>query len=280
MQDNRNGSLGLSSCEPRGTVCIDTNRVLDSCKDRDCFENARVYLTALGEEVLATASNVRSRFAKLLWAYVGVDNVPFNNGFYQVTVRYYIQIEFEACTGIGRSQTFQGIAVLEKSVVLYGGEGSVTSYTSDPDSSYCCPGNMNNVGTNNPVAVVETVEPIILSTKVECNCTPSCTECTEIPPAICDLIDGELQINTTGPRIYVSFGIFSVIRITRPAQLLVQATDYSVPDKECTRDSNNDNPCALFRTISFPTGQFRGVNCQETEHIQRSGSGCGCSKDR
>ena len=28
------------------SVCIDTYRVLDSCRDKDCFENTRVYVTA------------------------------------------------------------------------------------------------------------------------------------------------------------------------------------------------------------------------------------------
>jgi len=279
MQDNRNTSLGSCAQEARGTVCIDTNRVLDSCKDRDCFEDARVYLTAYGEEVLGNASNVRSRSAKLLWAYVGVQSVPFNNGFYQVVVRYYIEVEFEACVGIGRSQCFKGLAVLEKSVVLYGGEGSVTTFTSDPESNYCCPGNMNNRSSNEPIAIVETVEPIVLGTKVECNCAPCCNECAEIPPSVCDLIDGDLQLNTTGPKLYVSFGIFSVIRIVRPAQLLVQATDYSVPDKECCGDTDNDNPCALFRSIAFPTNQFKGVCTTETEITQKHG-GCGCGRDR
>ena len=277
MQDNRNTSLSSSSFDARGTVCIDTKRVLDCCKDRDCYEDARVYLTAYGEEVLSTASNVRSRTAKLLWAYVGVDKIPFNCGFYQVTVRYYIEIEFEACIGMGRSQNFTGIAILEKNVVLFGGEGSVTSFTSGPENNYCCPSNVS-VGNTDPVAIVETVEPLVLRTKVECNCT-SCTECVEIPPAVCDLIDGELQVNGTGPRIYVSFGIFSVIRIVRPAQLLVQASDYSVPDKECTASQSDDNPCTLFRSIAFPTAQFRGNTCPETEPRERTG-GCGCNKER
>lgn len=279
MQDNRNTSIGVS-CDGRGTVCIDTNRVLDSCRDRDCFEDARVYLTAYGEEVLSNASNVRTKCAKLLWAYVGVDNIPFNNGFYQITVRYYIEVELEACVGIGRSQCFKGLAVLEKNVVLYGGEGSITTFSSAHKNNYCCPGNTDNVGTNDPVAIVETVEPIVLGTKVDCNCSCTCNECAEIPPAVCDLIDGELQLSNNGPRIYVSFGIFSVIRIVRPAQLLVQASDYSVPDKECCQATNNDNPCALFRNIAFPTSQFRGINCPETETTQRSGNGCGCSRDK
>ena len=118
MQENRNasfcvGSGGTGSAQNgSGTVCIDTKRVLDSCRDRDCFEDTRVYLTCMGEDILANSSNVRTRTAKILWAYVGVDEVPFNCGFFRIKIRYYIEVEFEACIGVGRSQCFKGLAVL------------------------------------------------------------------------------------------------------------------------------------------------------------------------
>ncbi len=278
MQDNRNTSPGISSCDTRGTVCIDTKRVLDCCRDRDCFEDARVYLTAFGEEIISTSNNVRCRNSKLLWACVVVDEVPFNKGFYQVNVKYYVEVELEACLGMGRSQNFKGLSVLEKNVVLYGGEGSVVTYSSSPENNYCCIGNVQNVGNNDPVAIVEAVEPIVLGSKVECPCACICNDCCEIPAPICDMIDGELQLSgTNAPRLYVSFGIFSVVRIVRPAQFLVQATDYSVPDKECVSATNNDNPCSLFRNIAFPTSQFRGISCPDTDHNTRGGN-CGCNK--
>lgn len=280
MQDNRNASL-TSQCDGRSTVCIDTNRVLDSCRDRDCFENARVYLTSFGEEVINSATSVRIRSAKLLWAYVGVDEVPFNCGFYQITVRYYVIIEGEACLGIGRSQTFKGISVLEKNVILYGGEGSITAFSSSPENDYCNIGNIDTVSYNNPVAVVETVEPIVLGTKiVDCSCPCLANEAIEIPSEICGCIDGTLNIASDNARLYVSFGIFSVIRIQRPAQLLIQATDYSVPDKECTPATNEDNPCAMFNTMAFPTSQFKTTGTCSTgieQNAPKSG-GCGCRK--
>ncbi len=279
MQDNRNSPVGLG-CDCQGTVCIDTYRVLDCCRDRDCFEDARVYLTAFGEDILSNATNVRTRSAKLIWAFVGVDPVPFNRGFYQITVRYYIKVELEACLGIGRSQTFSGIAVLEKDVILYGGEGRVVSYSSSPDNNYCNIGDVNTVATNDPIAIVETVEPIVLGTKVLDCCSNSCccNDCCEIPESICGCIDGELVMNNGNEnlKLYVSFGIFSVIRIEREAQLLVQATDYSVPDKECVASTNDDNPCSLFNTMPFPVNQFKTTssNC---EHTQQKSNGCGCN---
>ncbi len=281
MQDNRNSRCGLG-CDTQGTVCIDTKRVLDCCRDRDCFEDVRVYLTAFGEEVIANATNVRARCAKLICAYVGVDEVPFNRGFYQITVRYYIKVEVEACLGIGRSQTFSGIAVLEKNVILYGGEGRVVSYTSSPRSNYCDMCDKDNVGTNDPTAVVETVEPIVLSTKImdsSCGCNQCCDCCCEIPESVCGCIDGELVRNSHDncPHLYMSFGIFSVIRIERQAQILIQATDYSVPDKECISASNDDNPCSLFNSMPFPVSQFTTVMTPAID-LNRGNSGCGCNK--
>lgn len=287
MQDNRNTSFatgdrardGIGGCS--GTVCIDTKRVLDSCRDRDCFEDTRVYLTCQGEEILANSSNVRTRSAKLLWAFVGVDEVPFNCGFFQVTVRYYIEVEFEACLGVGRSQCFKGLAALEKDVILYGGEGRAVSFTSSPGNTYCKVCDLDTMGTNDPVAVVETVEPIVLGTKVsDCNCPCPCGggEYADLPEGIRTSLGDELVTNSTGPRLLVSFGVFSVIRIERPAQLLIQATDYSVPDKECNAATNTDSPCSLFRTIAFPTAQFRGTtDCHTTDGATRTG-GCSCGK--
>lgn len=287
MQENRNAACGCGNGNTSpgfsGMVCIDTKRVLDSCRDRDCFEDTRVYLTAQGEEILANCSNLRTRGARLLWAYVGVDEVPFNCGFYKVTVRYYIEVEFEACVAVGRSVCFKGLAVLEKDVILYGGEGRAVTFTSTPGSSYCNVCDFENVGTNDPVAIVETVEPIVLGTRIsDCNCPCPCGggEYADIPEGIRNCIGDELVIYGNGPRILVSFGVFSVIRMVRPAQLLVQATDYSVPDKECNSATNDDNPCALFRTIAFPTTQFRGGdNLPLSETRPTKNGGCGCNKN-
>ena len=286
MQENRNTSVcnqqstNILGCN--GTVCIDTQRVLDCCRDRDCFEDTRVYLTAQGEEILSNSTNVRTRYARLIWAYVGLDEIPFNCGFYQVSVRYYVEVEFEACGGSCRSQTFKGLAVLEKNVVLYGGEGKAVSFTSNPANSYCCIGDLNTATTNAPTAIVETVEPVVLGTKVPecgCSCPCPCGEYSDIPECVRNIFGDCLVTNSTAPKIYVSFGIFSVIRIVRPAQLLVNATDYSVPDKECTQATNNDNPCALFRSIAFPVAQFRGTDCPAEDTTQKkNGGSCGCGK--
>ncbi len=277
MQDNKNTSFCQSNTQNGGTVCIDTKRVLDGCRDRDCFENARVYFSTASEQLLTTSTNIKTRSTELIWAYVGVDDVPFNCGFYKVTVKYYIQIEFEICLGGGRSQTFNGLVVLDKNVVLYGGEGRAITYSSSPNNTYCNITDYNTVGNNDPTAIVETVEPIILNTKVNdctCPCSCTCTEYLDIPAGVQNAFGEVIVLNSDAPRVYVSVGIFSVIRMVRPAQLLIQGTDYCVPDKECTPATNPCDPCALFSNIAFPISQFKGT-CNTSAKPEKSG-GCGC----
>ena len=277
MQENRNSKC-FSGNATAGTVCITAKRVLDSCKDRDCFEDSRVYLTAEGENILANATNVRTKCAHLVWAYVGVNEIPFNRGFFQVTVRYFIKVELEAYLGIGRSQCFSGICALEKDVILYGGEGGAISYSSTPGSGYCDIGE-TTPNTNDPIAVVETVAPVVLGTKiVENSCNPCECSCCEIPESICGCLGGNVIYNgkSNSPKLYISFGIFSVIRIEREAQLLIQATDYSVPDKECVAATSDNNPCALFSTMPFPTSQFKTTTARPVDTDGHGGSGCGC----
>lgn len=275
MPENRNCRDGLGF-DNRGTVCIDTHRILDCCRDRDCFEDTRVYLSAYGEQILQNATSIRARSARMVWAYVGLDEVPFNNGFYRITVRYFIHIELEACLGIGKSQCFHGLAIVEKEVILFGGDGNTVTFSSEVGGSYCGSCNVNNRETSDPIAKVQTVEPIILGTRIDCSCDDRCCcDICDIPETIRCTPDGEIVMSSGSPRLLISLGIFSVIRIERPAQLLLTATDYSVPDKECTPRGNDDNPCRLFRTIAFPIGQFRSSTAPQ-EHPKPQENGCGC----
>ena len=82
------------------------------------------------------------------------------------------------------------------------------------------------------------------------------------------------QSDSDGRYLTVSLGIFSVVRIVRPAQYLIHATEYCVPDKECI-STEDDNPCAVFRNMAFPTSEFRppGYLPQGGNH---GGGKCGC----
>lgn len=259
MAETRFGCPGGGAT--RETCCIETGRIFDSCRDRDCFENVRVSLTDCGCDIINRTGNVRAKDASIAWTYIGIDPVRFNRGFYTVNIRFFVKITFEACTGGCKPQEFEGVAVLDKRVVLYGGESNVNVFRSGDDSyNFCRTDEHTEAVRNMPEAVVEVVDPIILGAAVyertstnNCCCCCSC----EIPAQVAARIDGQLsqRDGENGRYLAVSVGLFSVIRLVRPAQLLVSATEYAVPDKECVMPKE-ENPCAIFRTMSFPVNEF------------------------
>ena len=261
MQDNSRFPCGVSdkNISKNETVCIEANRILDSCRDRDCFEDVKVILTDFGNEIIEHTTNVRAKNACITWTYIGIDPVKFNRGFYSVTIKFYIKITFEACLCAGKSQEFEGIAVLEKRVILYGGESNVSVFKSNPDTSdYCAVPEPCCSTKNVPVAIVEVVDPIILNSKVReagdnCCCCCCCC-CDDIPNNVSSHVNGNL-CDGEGRYLTVSLGIFSVVRIVRPAQYLIHATEYCVPDKECI-SPEDDDPCAIFKNMAFPTAEF------------------------
>ena len=276
------GQSGGLSAGARETVCIDTMRVLDSCRDKDCYERVRVYLTRGGQDVINRTATVRTADAKIIATSIVVDDVPFNRGFYQINIRFYIRLCFEACVGSGQTQKFKGLAIVDKTAVLFGGEGCVHIFRSSEDRGACsCPHGEGS--TNKPVAVVETVEPIVLGTSVVgpecgcgctsggcgcaphscgcgCGCSRTCNCCADgvsLPGEVVDCFsEGFAAVTDECKRLLVSIGMFSVIRLERPAQYLVLATEYAVPDKECRPCDNGESPCDLFRSMAFPVSEF------------------------
>lgn len=260
MSENR-FSCGSPSSGMRDMVCIETNKILDSCRDRDCFENVPIILTDCGNEIIEHTASVRVKDSCIAGSYVTIEPVKFNRGFYSVNIRFYLKIVFEACVGNGRSQEFDGVALLEKNVVLFGGESNVSIFKSTADITDFCSIPELCCGTKNvPIAVVEVVEPIILNTKIldsKSDCNYCCCCCVdELPQAVTSRISGMLcDRDGSNKSLTVSVGLFSVIRIVRPAQYLVNATEYAVPDKECVA-SDSDDPCSVFNSMPFPINEF------------------------
>ena len=300
MSDNRN-CMSHNHCAPpvggcgKGgetrTVCVETNRILDSCRDRDCFENVRVFLTDLGREIIEHTTQVRVKDACIAWTYIGIDPVRFNRGFYTVHIRFYVKLIFEACVCVGghgggtQAAEFDGIAVLEKQVVLFGGDSGVSIFRSSADgSAFCSEPEPCYRERSVPTAVVEAVDPIVLGVRVlEPACPePVCCCCCacDVPPAIVGCLSAPLCHDPCGEgsdggdcghhgergdrcdrgdrgerRLVVSLGIFSLVRLVRPAQYLIQASEFVIPDKECVSATPED-PCELFRSMAFPIAEF------------------------
>ena len=242
--DNR--TCGLSG-QPKEMVCIDTYRVLDSCRDKDCFEDVRVYLTCYGQEIIERTCAVRAKTAKVLWSNIDLNPVPFNRGFYQLSIKIYTKIMCEACIGPGNVQDFEGIAVVEKNVILFGSEGSVKVYTSDGEIT---------TQADQPVGVVEAVDPIALSMQItEKDCATPLDRIPEVPASILAAFPEELVLTDSNRLWYATLGQFSLIRLERDSQLVIPVYNYCFPENECV-GTTDDDPCTLFGRIRFPVEEF------------------------
>lgn len=250
--------MSHDSSPRRETVCIDTFRILDSCKDKDCFEDTKLLLTDYGQEIIEKSSNIRVASTELVWSDISVSPVKFNKGFYQVNIRYYTKLILEACVSMGKVQELEALAVNDKTVVLYGGCGRVSSFRSGALADDFCMCKSDEVKTtSDPSVVVEAVDPIALSIKVceevkKCCCVCSCDD---VPMKVLNCLGGNLCHARGQKNVYVTLGFFSVIRVERPAQMMISATEYAVPDKVCCKQDEED-PCALFAKMTFPTSEF------------------------
>ena len=241
----------------REAVCIHTKKIFDSCKDKDCIEDLRVYPTRGCQEVIDRAVSVKAGCAELLYAYIDVEPVTFNRGFYTVDVRYFYRITADAFVGAARPVEITGLAVFDKRVILFGSEGSAKVFTSTGKN---CGSDIQGLpATTAPTAVVESVDPIILGLKLVevCQCHHH-DNCCEIPPAVCACFPEELVTGGDVHRLFVTLGQFSIIRLERDTQLLMPAYDYCMPEKDCDCgcDCRQEDPCELFRKVQFPVGEF------------------------
>lgn len=143
------GPVGGERCI-REAVCIHTKRITDSCRDKDCLECLRVYPTKSAQEALDRAVSVRAGCAQLICAYIDVEEVSFNRGYYAVDVRYYYRITADAYLGAGRPVEVNGLAVFDKRVVLCGGESGAKVFTSGQPCRF-------GGDAGGPEAVVDTV---------------------------------------------------------------------------------------------------------------------------
>ena len=210
----------------RESVCIHTRKIFDSCRDKDCVEDLRFYPTAAAQEVLSASQMIKGGTAELLYVYTDVEPVTFNRGFYSVDMRFYYRVTLQVCTGTPRYTEAEGLCVFDKRCILFGSEGNAKIFSSDTVfDELDVPG---RVRTNLPVAVVEAVDPIVLDTRVAevppVTAERSCL--VEIPSFVAQSFGGELVFDdSSGRRLYVTLGQFTLVRLERDTQLLVPVYD-------------------------------------------------------
>ena len=264
-------------CRPEDlqeALSIHTRKITDSCRDKDCIEDLRVYLTKGSQCILDSAAGARVRCADLLYTYIDVEPVAFDRNHYCIDVTFYYRILADAMVGGTRPVALYGLAVFSKRAVLCGEDSRAHIFRSDTRLGE--PDGLTQICANRPTAVVEVLDPMVLSSKVKEICDCPCQEAVQIPCGIQNMFDEELVLSGDRRRLFVTLGQFSIIRLERDAQLIVPVLDYSIPTKECCDNPGcAEDPCEMFSRIPFPSGQFAPRGC---DHQEDSSNGCGCYK--
>lgn len=275
MSDNK--FLHDSGCKE--AVCIDAGRVYDSCSDKDCLEDLRVFFTEREQMVIDRAVSVRAKNACVLTTFIDIEPLPFNRGYFACDLTFFFKVEVEAFTSRNvHPATLCGISVFRKRVILFGSEGNVKVFSSEfreDDTDRQQP-----LERNLPTCKVQVAEPIVLSAcivdpcerrkcKFDCDCG-----CNSIPEGIANSFGGCFIDPDESKAVYVTLGIFTIVQLIRNVQVLVPVYDFCLPTKDCS-DSTGDEPCDLFRKMHFPVDEFFPPE-QKSDKKDK----CGCDNRR
>ena len=86
-------------CEANGSfkeaVCLDAGRVFDSCCDRDCLEDLRVYFSEAGQSVINEAVSIKIKSAEIVYTLIDVEPVNLNRGCYSSDITFFFLITLD-----------------------------------------------------------------------------------------------------------------------------------------------------------------------------------------
>lgn len=242
-----------------GMCCIDTYRIFDSCRKKQLIDRARILLTDEGQALLNRSNNARVKSVKVLWTQISSSDLPYNYGYYQVNIRYYFFCTIETCQGCGEVAEINGLAIWDDSTVLYGGVGDVACFKSTVSSGFCSLANPCNHVNNMPTVALEIAEPVALKLDVTDNCgcnSPLPCNLEQIPEDILSAFRSPLGRGNAEKIAFITLGIFVVIRMERPSQIIVPACDFCIPDENEHEVCESGDPARLFNAMSFPLNEF------------------------
>ena len=122
---------------------------------------------------------------------------------------------------------------------------------------------------------MEVLDPMVLGSRV-CP-VHGCEPCSlTIPTDVQAVFGDDLVLGGDKQRLFVTLGQFSIIRLERPAQLIVPVLDYAIPTKECCDSAGGsaEDPCEMFSRIPFPAEQFAPRGCDQGEGNCYKTTGC------
>ena len=145
-----------------------------------------------------------------------------------------------------------GFAQFTKKCILYGSDGNVKIFTSNPiNEDRDCP---EAPQYSNPTAKVQAVDPVILSCDVIDACDCNIPLCSSFPQSILNNVSDSIPSAGSSRAVLVTLGLFSIVQMERDVQMLIPAYDYCIPERECC--CNTQNPCETFQSIDFPVDEF------------------------
>lgn len=245
-------------------VCVDAQRVYDSCSSKDCLEDLQVFFATSKRPTIEHCASVRLRSVDVITTYVNMEPVPFNKGFYSVDMTFVFDVCVDVYTAPASCPvSVNGLSLFTKKAILYGSDGNVKLFTSGHPCDDSVPPENGKVL---PKAVVQVADPVGLSARV-CDARPGCNCGCQVPEEISKQFGGDFD-SECARNIYITIGLFSIVQIVRNVQMLIPAYDFCFPAKECA-NSSSDDPCEMFKKIDFPTDEFFPPKASE----------CGCNKD-
>lgn len=236
-------------------ICIDTARVYDSCADKDCLADLRVYFTDAAENVIESAVSIRCRGCEVINVITEVDSVPFNRGYYSVDITFFFAVTLEAIISSQQQPvTVSGLCVFSKKCILYGAEGNVKVFSSEysGENDFTLP-----VTSVNPRAKIQVATPLCLDARIcrPCECCNNIQDAgAAIPRSVARFFPGNFGPQSAQRAVRVTIGLFSIVQLERDVQMLIPAYDFCMPTKECSCDT--EDPCDSFRKIRFPVSEF------------------------
>ncbi len=279
MSDN----FDMSCKKIKEAVCIDAPRIYDSCADKDCLADVRVYFTDCAQSVIENATAVKCRSCEVISVYSEVDRVPFNRGFYSVDLTFFFNVTLDVITSPNcPCETVCGLTVFSKKCILYGSDGNVKIFTSE--SEYGEADDFLPKTSSNPRAKIQVAEPLCLDAKLcrPCDCCNNISDIScSVPNCVRNRFQGQFCGYSNEKAVRVTIGLFTIVQLERDVQMLIPAYDFCMPTKECTCET--EDPCDSFRRIKFPVGEFfppdkDGCECEGQVLDSIHQCGCGCSK--
>lgn len=271
------------TCDLRGireAVCVHTGKITDSCLAKDCIEDLRVYLTVDSQQTLRLRGKRKGAVcgAALYSGTGGAGSLLLRLFYGRRNVLLPRHCRRDA---LGRTHEYRhGLAVFSKRLVLFGGETSARIFSSRDDLTCLCKKSLQSVSL--PRAIAETVDPIILGSRVmeACNCCCQNEASPAIPEALLGCFDEPLVLTGECKRLLVTIGQFSIVRLERDTQLLIPTFDYCVPSKTCppVGGTSTESPCEVFSQIDFPMDAFFPGKNEPCIKPEDSCTGCSRTK--